>query len=275
MVSEPGAVDKTKAVGSFLRNSRESQGLSLNEASRVTRISTMYLSALEEERFDILPNPAYARGFLRAYARFLGLSGDEIIDLFERGDSPASQEPPLQTEKAQSRSTGSTREYRQRRLVVIMLLLALVLAAAYFFREKEKIQETPPVASTVPAPALPAPLQQNRSSAVRPAAVPAASTEKPAGETVPSENEPLPAGIVLKLKIIQDSSLNITIDGMISQQYELKAGDLIEWKADKVIALDMGNAGGVEAELNGRRLKPFGERGTPAHVVLTADAPSP
>ena len=58
---------------------------------------------------------------------------------------------------------------------------------------------------------------------------------------------------------------------MISQQYDLKAGDLIEWKADKVITLEMGNAGGIEAELNGKPLKPFGEPGKTAHIVLKAD----
>ena len=270
-MSEPGAVNKTGSVGSFLRKSRESQGISLDEAARVTRISTMYLSALEEERFEILPNPAYARGFLRAYAGFLGLSGDEVSALLERGDSPAPQETSRQTATAQSRGTGRAGEYRRRRLVVIMLLLAIVLAAAYLFREKE--EPSAPVIATVPASALPPPVQKNRSSVVHPAAVSAATAENPAGETVLPESITRQAGIVLKLKIIQDSSLNITIDGMISQQYDLRAGDLIEWKADKVIALDMGNAGGVEAELNGRRLKPFGEQGKSAHVVVSAEAP--
>jgi hypothetical protein len=61
---------------------------------------------------------------------------------------------------------------------------------------------------------------------------------------------------------------------MISQQYDLKAGDLIEWKADKVITLEVGNAGGIEAEFNGKPLKPFGQPGKSAHVVLKADGSS-
>jgi hypothetical protein len=51
----------------------------------------------------------------------------------------------------------------------------------------------------------------------------------------------------------------------------LKAGDLIEWKGEKVFALDIGNAGGIEGEFNGRPLKAFGEPGKTAHVTLKAE----
>jgi cytoskeleton protein RodZ len=275
MVTETGAVNKTGSVGSFLRKSRESQGISLDEAARVTRISSMYLSALEEERFEILPNPAYAKGFLRAYAGFLGLSGDEIVAVFERRDTPASPEPSGQEESAPSRNEELARLHRRRRLAVIVVLLAVVLAAAYLFREGETTPEHPSTVAVAPQPSVPVATQQPRSSAVVPAVAPAPAAEKPANETMPSGDGPPPSGLVLKLKITQDSSLNVTIDGMISQQYDLKAGDLIEWKADRAIVLDLGNAAGVEAELNGRPLKRFGEEGKSAHVVLTAGAPPP
>jgi hypothetical protein len=78
-------------------------------------------------------------------------------------------------------------------------------------------------------------------------------------------------GIILRLKVSQDCWLNITIDDTVSQQYDLKAGDLIEWKADRVFALDIGNAGGIEAEFNGKPLKPFGEPGKTAHVILKGE----
>jgi len=58
---------------------------------------------------------------------------------------------------------------------------------------------------------------------------------------------------------------------MITQHYDLKAGDLIEWKGEKGFAIDLENAGGVEAELNGKMLAPFGKKGVPAHVELGAE----
>jgi len=61
------------AIGAGLREARERQGLSLEQAAEATRIAARHLRALEEERFERLPEPVYARGFLREYAGFLGL----------------------------------------------------------------------------------------------------------------------------------------------------------------------------------------------------------
>jgi hypothetical protein len=77
-------------------------------------------------------------------------------------------------------------------------------------------------------------------------------------------------GIILTMKALEDGSLDITIDDTISQHYDMKAGDLIEWKADTVFTLNLENAGGVDAELNGKPLKPFGAKGVSVRVVLSA-----
>ena len=78
-------------------------------------------------------------------------------------------------------------------------------------------------------------------------------------------------GFIVKMKVIQNGTLAVTIDGASVQNYDLTVGDFIEWKAEKSITLDMSNAGGVEAELDGKPLKPFGPVGKPAYVVLDAD----
>ncbi len=262
------------SVGSYLRESRKSLGITLEDAARITRIGKNYLTALEEDRFDTLPNRAYVKGFLRAYAGFLGLSGDEIIAMYDRASSPQ----VLETfEHKAIEKTGSYGRGRQQgRWIVFSFLVVLVITAAYLFREKETAPENIPASPVaLPKPPGPFPVQQARSSAALSAATAAAPTDKTASDLPLVGAEARQGGIVLRLKVNQDSSLNVTIDGMISQQYDLKAGDLIEWKADKVIALEMSNAGGVEAELNGKPLKPFGAPGKSANVVLKADPSLP
>jgi hypothetical protein len=69
-------------IGSSLRTAREHRQLDLPAVERATRIRTRYLAALEDERFDVLPAPAYAKGFLRTYADFLGLDGQRFVDEF-------------------------------------------------------------------------------------------------------------------------------------------------------------------------------------------------
>jgi len=75
-------------IGSSLREARERRGLALGDVERDTHIRSRYLTALEEDRFDDLPGPAYAKGFLRAYAEFLGLEGHRFVDEYNSRFAP-------------------------------------------------------------------------------------------------------------------------------------------------------------------------------------------
>ena len=74
-------------LGERLREARESQGISISQASVETRILQRYIVALEDGEFQHLPGDVYARGFLRNYAEYLNIPADELIDMYrhERG----------------------------------------------------------------------------------------------------------------------------------------------------------------------------------------------
>lgn len=105
-------------IGRSLRTAREHQQLDLAAVERATHIRARFLDALEEERFDVLPGTAYAKGFLRTYADFLGLDGPRFVDEFNERFTP--DEPP--------EATPPVRVEGPRRLVGTRLLL-LPLAA--------------------------------------------------------------------------------------------------------------------------------------------------
>ena len=67
------------AFGEKLRKQRERQGIGLDAISGTTKISTRMLRALEEEHFDQLPGGVFNKGFVRAYARQVGLNEEEAI----------------------------------------------------------------------------------------------------------------------------------------------------------------------------------------------------
>jgi hypothetical protein len=75
-------------IGGSLRAAREHRQLQLSEVERATHIRAKYLTALEEERFNVLPGTAYAKGFLRTYADFLGLEGPRFVDEFNERFAP-------------------------------------------------------------------------------------------------------------------------------------------------------------------------------------------
>jgi cytoskeleton protein RodZ len=260
------------ALGEYLKSVRESRGLQLDEVARVTKIGKSYLVAIEQGDFDKLPNAAYIKGFLRLYAGFLSLSGDEVVARYERGlpqastpqVEPAPERPGLElVEKAKLGGHG--------RWVIPALLLALVILAALFLPDREEkptVRPVPPPPAVQPAaPPVSAVLPQ-RSSATFPGVTPVP------GDNLPSTGAPAgdrQTGIILRLRFNQDSWLSITIDDSISQRYDLKAGDIIEWKGARLFVLDIGDGGAVEAEFNGRQLKTLGEAGKPAHIELKGE----
>jgi hypothetical protein len=71
-------------IGESLRQARTDQGLELGAVSEAIKIRVRYLRALEAEDWDALPAPAYARGFLRTYAGYLGLDADALVEEFRR-----------------------------------------------------------------------------------------------------------------------------------------------------------------------------------------------
>jgi cytoskeleton protein RodZ len=66
--------------GAKFRKARESRELSLDDISNVTKISARMLQAIEEENFDQLPGGVFNKGFIRAYAKHLGLNSDDAVN---------------------------------------------------------------------------------------------------------------------------------------------------------------------------------------------------
>jgi len=109
-------------IGKSLRNAHEQQKLELSDIERATRIRGKYLRALEEDRFDVLPGTAYAKGFLRTYAEYLGLDGQRFLDEYNAqfpADEDAQVAPLLRVHRR--------RRLPDARLVAIPFVAAVAL----------------------------------------------------------------------------------------------------------------------------------------------------
>lgn len=260
-------------LGNWLRICRSAKGVTLEQAAEVTRISRIYIDALEKEDFAKLPGPAYCKGFTRIYASYLGIPPEEALARYELLVNPRDHADVIPVSPAITSEYTDPKPSYQRWILPLLLLAAVIMLSIFFETDTRTPLNLPnSTPAVVKAPVLP--ILPPRSS-VRPASqIPvqtALSTTRKVLET-PAAQQAIPdleqGGVILKLKINQDSWLNVEIDGLFSKQYDLKAGDIIEWKAERVITLDVGNAGGVEGELNGRPLPPFGPSGENAHSVL-------
>ena len=76
--------DDELSAGQRLREAREAQGLSVEDVAARLNISVKYIQALEDLDFDSLPGLPFVRGYIRSYARFVELSGDELVVSFNQ-----------------------------------------------------------------------------------------------------------------------------------------------------------------------------------------------
>jgi cytoskeleton protein RodZ len=114
-------------IGSSLREARLRQGVELPEAEAATKVRAKYLRALEDEHFEVLPAQTYVKGFLRAYAEYLGLDGQLYVDEYNSRYVPGEEEPLLRPR----RSSGPSRAHRRvESSVVALALIGIATAAA-------------------------------------------------------------------------------------------------------------------------------------------------
>ena len=117
-------------IGSSLREARERRDLSYGQVEAETAIRTRYIRALEDEDFHILPGPTYTKGFLRAYAEYLGLDGQPFVDEFNsRHHDPraAVEHTPI---ASRPRSRPQQRRRQRRESNLIMIALAAIVAVS-------------------------------------------------------------------------------------------------------------------------------------------------
>jgi transcriptional regulator with XRE-family HTH domain len=80
-------------IGSSLKEARSRRKLSAADVHKAIRIRERYLTAIEEERWEMLPGDTYTKGFLRTYAEFLGLDGQLYVEEYNARIAQHEEEP--------------------------------------------------------------------------------------------------------------------------------------------------------------------------------------
>jgi len=116
-----------KSIGETLREARDAKGVTVKQVSQDINISREFLTALEEENFDIFPAETYLLGFLRNYSEYLGLDTEKTITLYK--NYKISEEPaPIAELVGPQRSVPEIPV----RLIVMILILALLGVGGFF-----------------------------------------------------------------------------------------------------------------------------------------------
>jgi cytoskeleton protein RodZ len=201
---------REQSVGSFgerLRREREMRGISLDEIAAATKISARNLRALEDEKFKQLPGGIFNKGFVRAYAKFLGIDQEQIVAEYEAAsqETEVAREQKLKDEfsKAEFRKLKKSDDHEislepksQWGTIAVIVLVAALAYGGYNFYQRRKLDKLQPAQSPPPAvniqPPASAPGTTTSPATVSPApATPGASTSAATTENAnPPKVEP-------------------------------------------------------------------------------------
>ncbi|HEX4012422.1 MAG TPA: RodZ domain-containing protein [Candidatus Cybelea sp.] len=237
-------------LGERFRAAREARGLALSDAAEHVRIRSLYLAAIEDENWKTIGAPVYIRGFLRTYARFLGLDPEEAVATFNltQPDLPASSSAASGGALDPSRSAHP---WRSSLVLWIAGTIAVVLVAFVVYNA----------------------LTMNRQAVVAeatasPSAVPALSTA-PAAPRVAATPATGPGGAnSLAVVFSAPSWMRVTVDGNVSMEGTFPAGTSKTFHG-KTALVRIGNAGGVEIYVDGKDRGKLGKSGDVVEQAFT------
>jgi cytoskeleton protein RodZ len=296
--------DKAMSAGKLLSRKRLDRGFDLADAARATRIPLRHLEAIEKDNYDRLPAYPYAVGFVRNYAKYLGLAPDEVVSQFK---SETTLMDPTLTATLPEPLDESRMPSKAMILGGLAAAAVIIGAGAWFLTRTpeaqvdeepleaagtvvpEELPASPPVMSQSAAPPVGQPMVPPVVDPVT-GAMPADGVIAPAAAlAVPSA--PMPAGVAaagispigVVLRANEDSWIKVSDGSSPSLRTGiLKAGDTYTVPNMPGLKLLSGNAGGLDVFVNGRQLPPLGGKGEtvkgvsmdPAQLLARQSAPA-
>ncbi len=242
--------------GILLKTERERQHKSLENIARSLRISSDYLQAIEDERFDALPAEVFTRAYLRSYASALGLEGDDVITLYKSmTDTDAADE---ETGRVSPVKPSTVNPFAVK---IIAAIGAVVLLILLFIMSGGKDNEHPPAAQ----PQAVSPGNVNNRNDHESAAAPVLALPGPAVQSDASDK------LTLTVTAVELTWVSITTDSGKPEEWLLRKGKSVTLTGSSMFELKIGNAGGTRVSLNGRDIGTLGPRGRVVHIVLPLD----
>lgn len=273
-----------ESLGARLKREREQRKITLDEISLATKIGTRFLIAIEEEHFDQLPGGIFNKGFVRSYARHIGIDEAQAVADYELVSGAPLPENQTEASPVLTVPTASTPAFPDEDpgngasripwgwFAVVLLIVAFGLALWGFHARDRSVKPSliptlgaagsgspavPPVEAptsaaqagfTTPSPAASASPQSLDARA-------AAGGGQAATPGTVSPNSTLsPGAFLVQIKAREDSWVAISADGRQIMQDTLLASSEKSIGARDQIVIKTGNAGALDISFNGKKL---------------------
>lgn len=268
-----------KTIGTILREERENKGLSYAQVSELIKLRPAILEDLENESWDNLPSPVFASGFVRSYGRILGLEEKKVMTLYQESCPVKVSAPKPLSRPAKSKKVPF--------FIIIFILLAI--SSGYFlwkgYTTNKKVSDTPTkVVEDNPTSEKTETIREgqntikeqpnkqdqtdyihdliNETNEIK-SSEDLWDQDKNTEENAPSiaSIESVAPGLTLKANIREETWVKLFIDDNEPKEYIFRPGRQYKWKAEKGFELLIGNAGGIDLELNGETVENPGTEG--------------
>jgi cytoskeleton protein RodZ len=237
------------SFGELLKRERELREVSLNELTVKTRVPVRFLEALENQDWKKLPGGVFNRGFVRAIARYLGLSEEHFLSEYDlaHGEhaviAPHTPPNPIPSPPKWVVAAG---------LVLFLLVIAgLIAGSVYGWRR---------YAAHRSAKRALASSQQTLSQASSPPALPNLNAEASAAT--------IARALDLALSTSASTHVRVVADGRILADETIPLGTARHFSAASQFEVTAADAAAVLLELNGQPIPPLGPAGSSGTIVL-------
>lgn len=241
-------------IGETLRAARRQYGRSLADAAAETRVRETYLAALEEEEFSALGGSVYVKGFLRSYAKFLGLDPEPLLEAYRSEYERVDDVPMVSSQPAPSMRSRESRP-GPAAIVVVAGVLLFVLAGIGMVvggggdDDEDQAQDRgpPPVGSD----------ERDDGPATTPSPQ-ARTTQAPTATPTPGVGTPgvdLPEIDGVEVAVVVSGTVSwmrVQVDGETVVEGEQSSGFSRTFTGDDVVLVRVGDASAVTIEANGQ-----------------------
>ena len=251
------------SFGEELKRERELRDISLKEIAEATNISIRLLEALEQNNFGVLPGGAYTRGFIRSYARHIGVNIDEMVDAYQQELARQEAQRQAQRGTASSPSTRSVRRGVLGALVTAAFILSTAVIALIYWTGASPRRSGEASAVNAHAAALKARVKKSGALSSAPSETAPAA---PGAEAVtgPPQDAPEPVPSMerlVRIKVRETTRVTLTCAGVPQYDKDLWVYAERHFPCREPILLSASNGGAVEYAIDSAEFRFLGEPG--------------
>ena len=242
-----------ETIGEYLKRVRETCGYSLDDVAGITKINLRYLEAIEQDDFAKIPGDTFCHGFIRSYAKCIGIREEEISRRIR--ETSKTEPQAVHTENQDNKAIRNEVNKPGKARIILPVAVGVILTALLLIlftggRNSETIRNSKEFKELNELKEI----KEIKDVEIKD--VPAESSEV---QTLVEQEKVEP--VVLKIYARELTWISARIDDKETKEVLLKPGEGVMWNGESKVIITAGNAGGIDLDVNGKTLDPLGRSG--------------